>query len=322
MRDFIAAELSERYRIDREIGRGGNAIVYLAQDLRYDRTVAVKVLLPELVGTVRNERFLREIQIAAKLSHPHILTLHDSGEAHGTVYYVMPYVEGESLRELLRRERQLGIDVAVRIAREIASALAYAHVHGVVHRDIKPENILLHDGVAIVADFGIARALTEAATGQGLTQVGIAVGTPDYMSPEQAAGGKAVDGRTDLYALACMLYEMLGGRPPFAGRTPHEILARHAMDDVPRLIAARRDVPEIIEKSIMKALSKKPADRYATTGDFAAALIGQPIPSTTASAAPRPASRGLPLEPTMDAAAMETSKNAGLLARFLKRFGG
>jgi serine/threonine protein kinase len=269
--NLAAADIAARYRIEREIGRGGNAIVYVAQDLRYDRMVAVKVLLPELVGTIGNERFLREIQIAARLSHPNILALYDSGEANGTVYYVTPYVEGESLRDLLDRTGVLPIEDAVRIAREIASALAYAHSHGVVHRDIKPANILLHDGVAVVADFGLARALTEAGA-RKLTQIGFVIGTPAYISPEQAAGGESVDGRTDLYALACMLYEMLSGRPPFGGRTPHAILARHAMDDVPRIIAARPEVPVAIERAIVKALAKKPADRYATTAEFAAAL--------------------------------------------------
>jgi eukaryotic-like serine/threonine-protein kinase len=245
MGDSVAADLSDRYRVEREIGRGGNAVVYLAHDIKHDRLVALKVLLPELAMSVGKDRFLREIRIAAKLSHPHILPLHDSGEVGGTLYYVMPYVESESLRARLQREHQLPLDDALRITREVATALAFAHGEGIVHRDVKPENILLLRGMAVVADFGIARALAEAGK-DGLTRGGIAVGSPDYMSPEQAAGNREVDGRSDQYALACVLYEMLAGHPPFTGATSQEILSRHALDTVPRLTAARMNVPPAV----------------------------------------------------------------------------
>jgi serine/threonine protein kinase/tetratricopeptide (TPR) repeat protein len=270
MPERFAIELSDHYRIERELGRGGNAIVYLAHDIKHDRQVAIKVLLPELAESVRKDRFLREIRIAAKLTHSHILALHDSGEAAGTLYYVMPYVGGESLRQRLQREKQLSLDDALRVTREAASALDYAHKHGVLHRDIKPENILLQNGEAMVADFGIARALAEDG-GDALTRVGIAVGTLEYMSPEQSAGNN-IDGRSDQYALGCVLYEMLAGHPPFTGASAHEILSRHALDPVPRLAAARPDVPDSVEAAVRKALAKSPADRFATSADFAAAL--------------------------------------------------
>jgi serine/threonine protein kinase len=226
MYDLVAAKLSDRYRIDREIGRGGNAIVYLAHDLKHDRLVALKVLLPELAASVHKDRFLREIQIAAKFTHPHILPLYDSGEAGGAVYYVMPYAAGLSLREQILREKQMPLEDALRITRDIASALDYAHRQDVAHRDIKPANILFADGQAVVADFGIARALSQAAGGD-ITSIGIALGTPDYMSPEQASRG-AVDGRSDIYSLGCVLYEMLGGHPPFRGasRTGDHVASR------------------------------------------------------------------------------------------------
>jgi len=213
----LQTALTGRYTIERELGRGGMAIVYLAQDLKHRRSVAIKVLHPELAAAVGTDRFLREIEIAASLTHPHIVPLHDSGEADSFAYYVMPYVEGESLRERLSRETQLPLDGAVQIAREVADALAYAHSHDVVHRDIKPENILLEAGHAVVSDFGIARAIS-AAGGEKLTATGLAVGTPAYMSPEQLAGGEHVDGRTDVYSLGCVLYEMLAGSRPSPGR--------------------------------------------------------------------------------------------------------
>src|SRR5438309_7785872 len=214
------------------------ATVYLAQDLKHHRPVAIKVLNPELAGALGPERFLREIEIAARLNHPHILALIDSGESDGFLYYVMPYVEGESLRERLKREGQLPLEEALRIAREVASALSHAHSHDVVHRDIKPENILISGGEAVVADFGIARAIVAAGAEQ-LTDTGLAVGTPGYMSPEQATAEMQLDGRSDVYSLGCVLYEMLAGHPPFLGTTAQEILARHALDPVPPLRTIR-----------------------------------------------------------------------------------
>jgi DNA-binding SARP family transcriptional activator len=268
----VGAALAGRYSIQREVSRRGNTIVYLARDEKHDRLVALKVLLPDLAATVIKDRFLREIRIAAKLNHPHILPLYDSGEADRTLYFVMPYVTGESLRDRLVRERQLSLENALRITREVAGAVAYAHTQGVVHRNIKPENILFQDGAALIADFGIARALLEVRSEPGLTPYGIVIGTPDYMSPEQAAGSSAIDGRSDLYALGCVLYQMLAGHPPFTGVGPHEVLARHVLDPVPRLTAARPDVPEPVERALLKALAKLPADRFDTALDFAGAL--------------------------------------------------
>src|SRR3989454_4802462 len=276
MRDLEArlrAALADRYAIERELGRGGMAVVFLARDLRHDRPVAIKVLRQEIAAALGAERFLREIQIAAKLHHPHILPLYDSGAAGELLYYVMPYVEGESLRQRLEREKQLPVEEALALARQVAGALAYAHRHDVVHRDIKPENILLESGEAVVADFGIARAI-RAAGGDKLTQTGIAIGTPLYMSPEQAGGGEGLDGRSDQYSLACVLYEMLAGHAPFLGGTAHEILARHTMDPVPSLRTARATVPGAVEQALARALAKSPADRYATALQFAEALGG------------------------------------------------
>src|SRR5438876_3346676 len=247
------------------------ATVYLAQDLKHHRPVAIKVLNPELAGALGPERFLREIEIAARLNHPHILALIDSGEADGFLYYVMPYVEGESLRERLKREGQLPLEEALRIAREVASALSHAHSHDVVHRDIKPENILISGGEAVVADFGIGRAITAAAR-DTLTGTGIAIGTPGYMSPEQATGGARLDGRSDIYSLACVLYEMLAGDPPYVASSSEAILARQSMDPVPRLRTVRETVPAAVEQVIGQALSKVPADRFATAAAFAEAL--------------------------------------------------
>jgi TolB-like protein len=263
--------LADRYRVVRELGHGGMATVYLARDLKHDRPVALKVLRPEIAAALGSERFLREVRITARLNHPHILPLLDSGEAAGLLYYVMPYVEGESLRDRLSREKQLALDDALQIAREVADALGYAHSHEVVHRDIKPENILLESGHAVVADFGIARALT-AAGGERLTETGIAVGTPAYMSPEQAAGSGDVDGRSDVYSLGCVLYEMLAGHPPFTGATAQEILARHSMDTVPLISAARPALPPTIHQAIHTALAKVPADRFPSALKLARAL--------------------------------------------------
>ncbi len=274
MADLLArlrAALSGRYTIERELGRGGMATVYLGRDLKHHRAVALKVLRPELAAVLGPERFVREIEIAAGLTHPHILPLHDSGEADGFLYYVMPYIEGESLRDRLNREKQLSIDEATQIAGEVASALAYAHSHDVVHRDIKPENILLVSGQAVVSDFGIARGIS-AAGGEKLTATGVSVGTPMYMSPEQAAGGP-VDGRSDTYSLGCVLYEMLAGEPPFTGPTAETVLHQHLVAEPPRIAAIREAVPAPIEAAIRRALAKVPADRFATAAQFAAALV-------------------------------------------------
>src|SRR5436309_12726773 len=230
------------------------ATVYLAEDRKHHRLVAIKVLKPELAGALGPERFLREIEIAARLNHPHILALIDSGESDGFLYYVMPYVEGESLREHLEREGQLPLEEALRIAREVASALSHAHSHDVVHRDIKPENILISGGEAVVADFGIARAIV-AAGAETLTDTGLAVGTPGYMSPEQATGAMQLDGRSDVYSLGCVLYEMLAGHPPFLGTTAQEILARHSLDAVPPLRTIRPELPPALERVVLKALA-------------------------------------------------------------------
>ena len=265
--------LADRYALERELGRGGMAQVFLAHDRRHERAVAIKVLRHEIAAALGAERFLREIQIAARLHHPHILPLYDSGAAGDLLYYVMPYVEGESLRQRLDRETQLPLDDALAITRQVAAALAYAHGHDVVHRDIKPENILLESGEAVVADFGIARAISAAGSDK-LTQTGIAIGTPLYMSPEQAAGSGAIDGRSDLYSLACVLYEMLAGHPPFSGGTAQAILARHALDPVPPLRTARGTVSAAVERALDRALAKSPADRYATAPLFAEALGG------------------------------------------------
>ncbi|MGH7529232.1 MAG: protein kinase domain-containing protein, partial [Gemmatimonadales bacterium] len=267
--------LGDRYRLEREIGRGGMGLVYLAHDLKHGRNVALKVLRPELAQSLGGDRFLREIRISARLNHPNILTLIDSGSAGEFMYYVLPYVEGESLRDRLARETQLPLEEALRITREAADALAYAHEQGVVHRDIKPENILFEAGHAVVADFGIARAVSEAG-GERLTDSGIAVGTPAYMSPEQAMGGSAVDARTDIYSLAAVLYEMLAGAPPYGGPTPQAILARKVIEPVPGLRVVRETVPPEIERVIIRGLAKAPADRYATASDFAAALEQAP----------------------------------------------
>ena len=280
LRSRLAAALRDRYVIERELGSGGTAMVYLARDLRHARPVAIKVLRPELAATMGSDRFLREIRIAAGLTHLHILSVHDSGEADGLLYYVMPYVEGESLRSRLEREGPLPVDDAVRVAREVADALAYAHVQGVVHRDIKPGNILLIGAHAAVADFGIATAIgTEADT---LTGAGFVIGTPTYMSPEQAAGGGAVDGRSDLYSLGCVLYEMLTGSPPFVGPTPQAVLARHATDPAPRVREARASVPVHVDAAVARALSKLPADRFATARQLAEALELDERPSLDA----------------------------------------
>jgi serine/threonine-protein kinase len=271
----LQAALADRYRLQRELGRGGMAIVYLARDLKHGRLVAIKLLRQELVVALGPERFLREIQVTAGLQHPHILPLLDSGTLEDVAggnrpYYVMPYVEGESLRDRLVRDQQLPIAEAVRITRDVAAALGYAHERGVVHRDIKPENILLSGGQAVVADFGIARALS-AAGAERLTETGLALGTPHYMSPEQASGDPHVDGRTDVYALGCVLYEMLAGEPPYTGPTAQAIIAKRMVEPIPRIRTVRETVPQELERAITRALAKIPADRFGTVAEFASA---------------------------------------------------
>jgi serine/threonine protein kinase/tetratricopeptide (TPR) repeat protein len=269
--DRLAEALKDRYTLQRELGRGGMATVYLATDRKHERPVALKVLKPELAAVLGADRFLREIKTTAQLTHPHILPLLDSGEADGTLYYVMPYVEGESLRDRLIREKQLPVDDALQISREVADALSYAHAHGVIHRDIKPENILLESGHAVVADFGIARAVDQAG-GDRLTGTGVALGTPAYMSPEQAAGSKDLDGRSDLYALGCVLYEMLAGQPPFTGPTVESLVHQHLAAEPPHITGIRPAVPAQVAATLERALAKTPADRFNPVALFAEAL--------------------------------------------------
>jgi serine/threonine-protein kinase len=267
----LGTALAGRYTVERELGRGGMATVYLADDVKHRRQVAIKVLRPELGSMLGPERFTREIRIAAGLTHPHILPLYDSGEADGLLFYVMPYVRGESIRQKLARERQLPITEAIAIVRQVASALDHAHAHGLVHRDIKPENILLHEGEAMVTDFGIALA-AGAAPGDRLTETGLMVGTPEYMSPEQGAGERTLDPRTDVYSLGCVLYEMLAGEPPYVGRTPQSVIAKRFTDPVPAVRRLRPVVPVAVEQAIMTALARLPADRFASAGALTEAL--------------------------------------------------
>jgi serine/threonine protein kinase len=268
----LAAALSDRYRIERELGAGGMATVYLAQDLKHHRKVAVKVLRPELAAVIGADRFLSEIRTTANLQHPHILPLFDSGAADSFLYYVMPYIEGISLRDRLSREKQLPIGDAVRLATEIAGALDYAHRHGVIHRDIKPENILLHDGSALVADFGIALAASKAGT--RMTETGMSLGTPQYMSPEQAMGERELDARSDVYALGCVTYEMLTGEPPFSGPTAQAIVAKVMTAEPVEMTTLRKTIPADVADAVHIALQKLPADRFASAAEFAAALRG------------------------------------------------
>jgi eukaryotic-like serine/threonine-protein kinase len=268
----LRAALAGRYDVARELGAGGMATVYLAHDLRHDRKVAIKVLRPDLAAVIGAERFLREIKTIANLQHPHILGLIDSGEVSGTAYYVMPYVDGESLRDRLQREQQLPIADAVRIATEVAGALDYAHRHGIIHRDIKPENILLHDGRALVADFGIALAASKVG-GARMTETGMSLGTPTYMSPEQAMGEREITARADVYALGCVTYEMLVGEPPFSGPTAQAIVAKVMTAEPAGLTAQRRSIPPAVEAAVLTALEKLPADRFATAAEFAGALV-------------------------------------------------
>ena len=292
----LRESLADRYTVERELGSGGMALVFLARDIKHDRPVAIKVLRPELAAALGAERFLREIRLSAQLHHPHILPLYDSGEAlpaagagagPGILYYVMPLVEGETLRDRITRETQLPLDDALQITREVADALGYAHSRDVVHRDIKPENILLESGHAVVADFGIARAIT-AAGGDKLTETGLAVGTPSYMSPEQASGEQRLDGRSDVYSLGCVLYEMLAGEPPYTGPTAQAIIARRLTDPVPPLRTVRETVPVPVEQAINRALAKVPADRFATAAQFVEALSGTaPVAKRRAWVSPR-----------------------------------
>ena len=279
----LKASLSDRYRIERQLGSGGMATVYLAHDLKHDREVAIKVVHQELAAALGAERFLAEIKTTARLQHPHILPLLDSGEAGGLLYYVMPFVAGESLRDRLTREKQLPIEDAVRVAREVADALGYAHSHGIVHRDIKPENILLQGSHAAVADFGIALAV-QSAGGTRLTQTGLSLGTPNYMSPEQAMGDKTIDARSDIYALGAVTYEMLTGEPPFTGANVQAIVAK-VLSDRPRPPSMVRDtVPPEVDAAVLKCLAKLPADRFADAASFATALttpIRQTLPGRT-----------------------------------------
>jgi len=280
--EHLTQALADRYAVERELGAGGMATVYLAEDLKHKRKVAIKVLRPELVAALGSERFLREIEITASLNHPHILPLLDSGSAVGQyggpavgetvqfLYYVMPYVEGESLRDRLNRETELSIDDALKITEQVASALDYAHRRDVIHRDIKPENILLHEGEAMVADFGIALAVS-AAGGHRLTETGLSLGTPEYMSPEQAAADQ-IDARSDQYALACVLYEMLAGEPPYTGRTAQAVIAKRFSDPVPSVKRLRAQVPDIVNKVLLQALSRTPADRFESLKAFADTL--------------------------------------------------
>jgi serine/threonine-protein kinase len=268
---FLAAALSDRYTLEREVGRGGMATIYLARDLREQRLVAIKVMHRGLAASLGSERFLREIEIASSLSHPLIVPLYDSGDAGGVLYYVMPFVEGESLFERLEREKRLPLDDALRIARDVADALGYAHGRGVLHRDVKPENILLAGGHALVADFGLARAIG-AADRRKLTETGVMLGTVFYMSPEQICADHELDQRADIYSLGCILYEMLTGEPPYSGRSLEDVISRIIRAPVPPVQRLRAGVPAAVDQAIGRALAKSAAERFATMQEFAAAL--------------------------------------------------
>lgn len=281
--DRLSTAIVSRYELIRELGQGAMATVYLARDVKQNREVAVKVIRDDVSFALGPERFRREIELVTHLSHPHILPIYDSGEVNEELFYVMPYVKGESLRTKLNRERQLSIDDALRITCEVASALDHSHRHGIVHRDVKPENILLEDGQALLADFGIARAAS-ALGAEKLTATGISLGTPQYMSPEQGMADPNIDNRSDIYSLGCVLYEMLAGQPPFTGRTTQALIARHTLEEVPSLAVVRSSVPEDVEDAVLRSLEKVPADRYATAAEFADALKGcQPTGMRTAS---------------------------------------
>ena len=303
--DRLRTALSDRYELQREVGRGGMATVYLARDLKHRRSVAIKILHPSLAANVGLERFQREVEIAARLNHPRILTLIDSGEADGFLYYVMPYVQGESLRSRLKREGRLPLVDALRIARDVATALGYAHEQGVVHRDIKPENVMFHEGEATVTDFGISKAVS----GDGdahLTQAGTALGTPAYMSPEQAAGDEALDGRSDLYSLGCMLYEMLAGQAPFTGSTAQAVIIKRFAEAVPSIAALRLDLSPAIDRMLARALARNPDERFATAAQFIQALSTLQVDGagsdadTAIAPASQPASKSIAVLPFVD----------------------
>jgi len=291
----LSSALADRYRIERHLGEGGMATVYLAEDLKHDRKVAIKVLKPELSAILGGERFLQEIKVTANLQHPNILPLYDSGDADGFLFYVMPLVEGDTLRDKMDREKQLSVEETVEIAKSVAAALDYAHRHNVVHRDIKPENVLLQDGQAVVADFGIALAVSQAG-GTRLTETGLSMGTPHYMSPEQATGDRELDARSDIYSLGSMTYEMLVGEPPHIGNSVQAIVAK-ILSERPSPITQTRDmVPVNVDAAVQKALAKSPADRFTSAAKFADALedTGYTLPTTSGAAvAPGQRQRGL-----------------------------
>jgi len=263
--DNLKSALAGRYDIDREIGQGGMATVYVARDVKHNRQVAVKVLRPDLAAALGHERFLREIEIAANLTHPHILPLYDSGEADGFLYYVMPYIKGDTLRDRIDKEGELPIAEAVRIIREVTDALSFAHSQGVVHRDIKPDNIMLSGRHAMVMDFGVAKAVSEATGRNQLTTAGMALGTPTYMAPEQATADPHVDHRADIYAVGIMAYELLAGRTPFQGASPQAVLAAHVTEEAEPVSKHRNQVSPELESVVMKCLAKRPADRWQST---------------------------------------------------------
>ena len=272
--DHLTSALADRYLLERELGAGGMATVFLAHDPRHNRKVAVKVMHHDLATLIGPERFLKEIETTANLQHPNILPLFDSGRVAGTVFFVMPYLEGESLRRRLDRDTQLPVADAIRIATEIAAGLDYAHRRGVVHRDVKPDNVLFHDGRAMVADFGIALARSDAEGGSRLTRAGVSLGTPEYMSPEQISGEHKVDPRSDIYSLGAVLYEMLSGRPPFSGPSVQAIYTQIITDDPEPLVHERKATPPHVDAAVRRALEKLPADRWQTAGEFAQALAG------------------------------------------------
>jgi serine/threonine-protein kinase len=315
----LSAALADRYVIERELGQGGMATVYLAHDLKHDRQVAIKVLRPELSAILGAERFLAEIKTTANLQHPHILPLHDSGAMDGTVFYVMPFVSGESLRDRLTREKQLPVADAVRIASEVAGALDYAHRHGVIHRDIKPENILLHDGRALVADFGIALAASRSDGGTRMTETGMSLGTPFYMSPEQAMGEREITPRSDIYALGCVTYEMLVGEPPFMGPTAQAIIARVVTEEPRSLTLQRKTIPPHVEAAVRTALEKLPADRFQSAAEFGAALADPGYAPRVAAGGGTPA--GVPPSATRSRAVVAGLGSAAVLFAVLAAWG-
>jgi eukaryotic-like serine/threonine-protein kinase len=272
LREQVQANLGAAYTVERELGGGGMSRVFVAHDATRDRSVVLKILPPELAAGLSLERFQREIRLAAQLQHPHIVPVIGTGDADGLPYYMMPFVSGESLRDRLRREPQLPIHQAVQVACEVAQALDYAHGHDIVHRDIKPENVLLHDGHALVADFGICRAITHSTDVDPITLTGMAVGTPQYMSPEQAAGEREIDGRSDIYSLGCVLYEMLVGEAPFTGRTAQAVIAKRFAGTAPSIRVVRPMVPAEVERAVVRALARAPDDPDQTGAQFAVAL--------------------------------------------------